>query len=1506
MAGTGNSPPTTDAAPPAARPARPPRRRIRWRIALLSLASLIVLLLIAVPLGLVYTLKSQNGSSWLLGQLPGLTVTKPRGSLLGDFDAERIEYRFGDGGLLILEDPQWRGLAVSRSPLDGHYVAIHLQKLQSRKATLVLPKPDPDPEPLAPPTDLRFPLTLKIDQLAVGEFSTAALGDKPVRDLRARIEIGSEAGTQHRIELANVLWDKLLANGRVQVGSSGEMALQSSLTLQPAPGASPPGPTASPLDDWRATIDISGPLARPKVQVRASAADKPLLSADALLQPFERWPLADLKARTSDLDLEMFSSAAPKTSLSGSASIETKGLDQPAAIDIALDNAQAGMWNEARLPLRSLRLQVQARPDNPQIATVRRFEALLGSAARPAGSIGGSGSFDNGRFELKAVLDQLLPGALDARAPVMSLSGPLTVGGSLPASPSGTASAGANPGDFEITAKATLSGTLQSLDAAPRPPAAVTQGKRNNTSSAAPRRAATAATSMPLKLGFDVAATIGAKGQLSVDIDSAEISAGKADLRIDGKLRRADADAAWDVKGDAAVADFDPRQWLPAGGNAPWLKRPSKLDAKAGIDIRFDPAVPPASALGPTAKGNDPAGQPMAALYQMLAQLRGNAALTLNPSSLAGIPIDGTVTLKVAGAQPGPGEADLVVALQTGGNRLDASLRTRADRPLADQLKLALDAPRMAAFEPLVSMFGSTAGAAGSKGAPAIGGKLLLRADVTGRWPAVRSAGQLETSELRVTDLQLDKATANWALGTGADSPFNLKADLAGLAVAGARVDTLQLRLDGTARAHRLELDADSRALPPAWTEALTGALERTTVATAAAIKPGDQPPTGVKLRASGGLSDFSGASANNPVPGATGWRGRIDELQLRSGADPKAALALRGKEIALEARWAGTAPRLSVQPGRLEMQAGPTVAALRWQRIELQAAAPAAKGQPASAARIDIDAELEPLEVAPLLARFQPDFGWGGDLKIGGRFVVQSTPRLSADIVIDRRGGDLSVTDEAGVRRLGLTDLRLAVKADNGIWNFTQALAGTTVGVASGAVVARAGSASSWPDANTPIEGVIELQVDNLGTWGPWVPAGWRLGGNLRTSASIGGRIGAPQYTGALRGHKISVRNFAEGVNVTDGEIGVTLKGETATIETFSAKAGDGTLKLSGVASFGAKPQASLGLVADKFQLLGRVDRRIVASGQGKLELGEKKIALNGKFRVDEGLIDFTRGDAPSLGDDVTVVRAKRTADGKLIDVAQPKGEVKPPPPKKSEAARAVDLDLRVDLGQALRLKGRGLNTGLRGELRVTSPGGNLAVNGTVSTVDGTFKAYGQNLKIERGSVIFVGPVDNPRLDIEAVRPDIDAKVGVQVAGTTSNLRIRLFSEPEMSEVDKLSLLVLGRPTEGLGRAETALLQRAAFALLAGDGESTTDKISRALGLDEFSLRQADGGDVKDTVVSLGKQVSKSVYVGYERGLNATSGSWQLIYRIAQRFTLRAQAGFENSLDLIWTWRWQ
>ena len=374
--------------------AAPPRRRARLRVIAATLLVLLLALVIAVPVGLLIGLRSEAGSAWLLEQVPGLKITGARGSLLGDFAAERLELMLPDGGHLVLEQPAWKGLDVGRSPLAGHWVDVRIDRLQARRAEFIPGTPKTPSEPLQAPTDLKLPLTLHIGELALGEFATPALGDKPLRDLRASVDLGAERGSQHRIELANLEWDRLAASGTLQIGADAPLPLRTRLALRPsaaasaavpasAPAAAAAASAASPFEQWSASASLDGPLAKPTLQASASAGGRRLLDADAVLRPFEPWPLATLQARTSELDLSAFVGGAPLTSLSGKADIASSGVDQPAKAEIAIDNAAAGPWNAGKLPLRSLRLELQARPDAPQVATVRRFNAALGSADRP-------------------------------------------------------------------------------------------------------------------------------------------------------------------------------------------------------------------------------------------------------------------------------------------------------------------------------------------------------------------------------------------------------------------------------------------------------------------------------------------------------------------------------------------------------------------------------------------------------------------------------------------------------------------------------------------------------------------------------------------------------------------------------------------------------------------------------------------------------------------------------------------------------------------------------------------------------------------------------------------------------------------------------------------------------------------------------------------------------------------------------------------------------------------
>ncbi len=1456
--------------PPAAQQQSGRRRRRGWLAALVGLGVLVAL----VGAGLYslwWAAFSEPGSAWLLSKVPGLVIVQPKGALGRDFEAERLELALPGGDKLVLSAVGWRGLNVSRFGNASPWLRIVIDELYAQRVDLVS-VPKAKTEPLQPPASLRLPFELEVKSLKVGELHAGALGAQPMRELRAAMHLGAEGGALHRVDALSLAWSRLHLAGSARIGADAAMPVDASLGLAHEAGDT--------LAMWSSQIRLAGPLQAPLLQAtlrtlpaapaiaqgaaasaanaKASAPETPRpqsLALRATLKPFESWPLGDLLARTEALDLSAFHAAAPATALSGEAVVVSRALDQPITVNLNLNNEKAGRWNEGKLPVRSVTVELQGRADDPSTLDLRRLDAELGTLQQAAGNVQGQGRWTPERWNVDAALKSVQPSLLDARASAMQFSGPVSATGS------GFAAAGADAATVNL--KADLAGQLSGAVLG-------TQLKREQVRS--------------VQLKVDALLN-----PLQIELRNLQAQTGGARAVLAGKLTRDRREAPWHAVAKASLVDFDPSPWWPGREDSPWRKGPHRLNAKVDVDLTV-----------PQAAGARTASEQLAAL-------RGQAGLNLADSVLSGVPLSGEVKLNATdGALTVP-----VLKLDVAGNRLSADGRwvTTPGGAAGDRWDLTLAAPALARLAPLWQLL-QPAGADGR-----LFGSLSASARVTGRWPDMATRGELDATTLRAGVLSLQTAQARWQLGSSLDAAVEAQASLSKLSWGEPSIESVQLQLKGTGRAHSLDLRAESRALPPQWTQALQTAQALnapagpaaaasaasmpstpaptappaspapTTPTTPSSAAPGAAPPNASRsvalLQAQGGLQAAQGDTAS-------GWRGSLNRLEWLDSA-ANAAPWLRARDIKLDLQWAGGPTRVSAQPGRVELLGG----ALRWSRLNWQAAEGNAAGQ------IDVQADVEPLRVAPLLARAQPNFGWGGDLQLAGRINLRSAPSFTADVVIERQSGDLTVTDEVGTQALGLSDLRVALDAKDGVWSFTQGLAGKTLGVGAGAVVARTTPQALWPAADTPIQGVLELQVANLGTWGPWVPAGWRLGGELRTSATIGGRFGAPEYTGEIRAKDLSVRNFLEGVNVSDGDVLIGLQATSARIERFKLRGGAGSLQVEGTASLGAAPKAQLKLVAEQFQLLGRVDRRVVTSGQAQLLLDRENLALDGKFGIDEALIDFSRSDAPSLGDDVRVRRAKPSDDPKVAAAAIAKGPAAPAPTRK------VALDLRVALGEKLRLRGRGLDTLLKGDLHLTSPSGRLAVNGSVNAADGTYEAYGQKLAIDRGSITFNGPLDNPRLDIEAVRPDSDVRVGVAVTGTAVNPRIRLFSVPELSEIDKLSWLVMGRASDGLGRADTALLQRAAVALLSGEGPGVTDQVIKAIGLDQVSLKQSDG-EVRETVVSLGKNLSRRWYVGYERGLNATAGTWQLIYRIAQRFTLRAQSGLDNSLDVIWTWRWQ
>jgi translocation and assembly module TamB len=361
---------------------------------------------------------------------------------------------------------------------------------------------------------------------------------------------------------------------------------------------------------------------------------------------------------------------------------------------------------------------------------------------------------------------------------------------------------------------------------------------------------------------------------------------------------------------------------------------------------------------------------------------------------------------------------------------------------------------------------------------------------------------------------------------------------------------------------------------------------------------------------------------------------------------------------------------------------------------------------------------------------------------------------------------------------------------------------------------------------------------------------------------------VANPQLQGYLRGDDLEVKLFEQGVALKDGTLEADFSNDRMLLKRLVLHGGEGEIRISGTATLENKaPVVGLEFNLTKLQALALPDRQLVASGAGVVSLEDQQLRLEGKIKADRAMIELPDFQAPTLSQDVVVVGADEET------------EEKPAP-------LGTQLDLTFDLGDEFYVKGKGLDVKLLGRLTVRGgEQGPLLAYGSIRVAKGTYSAYGQSLTIQRGIINFNGPINNPGLNILAVRknPAIEAgaadasqvEAGVKVTGTALAPQVTLVSTPEVPDGEKLAWLVLGHGLQGSNKSEFDLLGTAANVLLArGQSVTLQARIAQALGLSEFSL--SGGGQLQSTVVTLGKSSLRALILPLSKACAVHRGAWR------------------------------
>lgn len=631
-------------------------------------------------------------------------------------------------------------------------------------------------------------------------------------------------------------------------------------------------------------------------------------------------------------------------------------------------------------------------------------------------------------------------------------------------------------------------------------------------------------------------------------------------------------------------------------------------------------------------------------------------------------------------------------------------------------------------------------------------------------------------------------------------------------------------------------------------------------------------------------------------IPGSSGESTRIDTVNaavsgtgMRHSIRSSGSMAMGGKNYKLdleadgglnkENQWKGTVGRLDLSGGfnlklqnRMSLEAGAERVALgaaQWSamggRLNLNSFVWDKKNgltSKGTAANLNV-AELESFFKMPVEHNLVLSADWDLAYSQNARGFL-NVRQHSGDIVLPYRK-----------QALGLNGLTLQTRFQNG--RIDNQINGKT---RYGNIVGNVGISQQFGNSimQAPISGNLKIDIPDLAALKNLMPVGQSISGTLNADTIISGRVGEPQLRGNLNGDNLYYVNRDLGVILDNGSLRSRLNGQQWQIQSLLFKRGNGNINLSGTVGWGGGvPAVDVDAVLDKYGILDKPRRRLTASGNTHFRYSYKNgIILGGSLKVDEGNFGFQKSGMPELDDDVVVL-----------------GE----PKKETRDSVPFSMDIDLDLNDKVFFRGEGVDVTLGGRLKLTAqPKQDIQAVGTVAVVKGKYKAYGQDLNITKGTVSFVGPLSRPNLNIRAVRNLSPVGAGVEVLGNLENPRVTLVANEPMSEKDKLSWLILNRASSGSDGDEAALTA-AASAFLAG-------KINDRIGLvDDFGLtskrsRNAQTGELNpaEQVLTVGKQLSSELYLGYEFGLTSASQTVKLVYQLTRTIQAIVRVGSQSS----------
>ena len=420
--------------------------------------------------------------------------------------------------------------------------------------------------------------------------------------------------------------------------------------------------------------------------------------------------------------------------------------------------------------------------------------------------------------------------------------------------------------------------------------------------------------------------------------------------------------------------------------------------------------------------------------------------------------------------------------------------------------------------------------------------------------------------------------------------------------------------------------------------------------------------------------------------------------------------------------------------------------------------------------------------------------------------------------------------------------------------------------------------------DGRHTIDGSAKFDSPNINWAQSFIPHSRGLRGAFNSKVSFKGLISKPKIVGKAALKSAYLRLPEAGTELTN--INIDIRADKAGKAVLKGKMfmGKGALNVNGDLDIKnvSKWKANVKIKADNIRFMNTNEVKATMSPDLNISITPKVVSIVGKVVIPEAYINLK---------DIPVTSIDENDDAYVI------GEKKP---GENVSAIRVQPKVQIVLGDKVRINAFDLRAKLSGGVNITNNKSEILANGSLRVTEGKYQAYGQDLSIENGRLIFNGSPKLVGMDIRATRKVDKTIVGVHLGGNLRSPKSTIFSDPTLPESEALSFLITGHSLSTSSGRESALLMSAVRGLGITGNNSLIHNIGASLGLDDVNI--VSNEDFRKSELALGKRLGSRLYVRYLVGLFDQTQKIAIEYKINKVLSLEAQTTADDyGLDFIY-----